>query len=128
MNEFKDQLDATEKEKVTKLVAELREIATKGQAGDASVTAEDVKAKIDETQNASLGLFQRCMRSVPPRARAAMPLRPRRRRRRRKRRLVLLVLVVLVVLVVLIYLDFVLIISYFLQEESDDDMGFGLFD
>ena len=59
MNEFKDQLDATEKEKVTKLVTELREIATKGQAGDASVTAEDVKAKIDETQNASLGLFQK---------------------------------------------------------------------
>lgn len=59
MNEFKDQLDATEKGKVTKLVTELREIATKGQAGDASITAEDVKAKIDETQNASLGLFQK---------------------------------------------------------------------
>ncbi|KAH7902802.1 Hsp70 protein-domain-containing protein, partial [Hygrophoropsis aurantiaca] len=32
MNEFKDQLDATEKDKVTKLVAELREISAKGQA------------------------------------------------------------------------------------------------
>ena len=59
MNEFKDQLDATEKEKVTKLIAELREIAGKGQAGDASVTPEAIKEKIDATQQASLGLFQK---------------------------------------------------------------------
>jgi hypothetical protein len=36
MNEFKDQLDATEKEKLTKHITELREI--KGQAGDAAST------------------------------------------------------------------------------------------
>ena len=59
MNEFKDQLDATEKEKVTKLIAELREIAVKGQAGDASVTADAIREKINETQQASLGLFQK---------------------------------------------------------------------
>lgn len=59
MNEFKDQLDATEKEKVTKLVAELREIAVKGQAADSSVTAESIREKINETQQASLGLFQK---------------------------------------------------------------------
>ncbi|KAG8873430.1 70-kilodalton heat shock protein [Tulasnella sp. 331] len=59
MNEFKDQLDAAEKDKVTKLVAELREIAVKGQAGDATVTAEQIKAAIDATQTASLGLFQK---------------------------------------------------------------------
>ena len=59
MNEFKEQLDATEKEKVEKLVAELRELASKGQAADASITAEVIKAKIDETQQASLGLFQK---------------------------------------------------------------------
>lgn len=59
MNEFKDQLDKAEKEKVEKLVAELREIAVKGQAGDASVTPEQIKAAIDATQNASLGLFQK---------------------------------------------------------------------
>ena len=59
MNEFKDQLDATEKEKVTKLVAELREIAVKGQAADSSVTAENIREKINETQQASLGLFQK---------------------------------------------------------------------
>lgn len=59
MAEFKDQLDATEKEKVTKLIAELRGIAVKGQAGDASVTADSIREKIGETQQASLGLFQK---------------------------------------------------------------------
>ena len=59
MNEFKEQIDATEKEKVEKLVAELRELAVKGQAGDASVTADTIREKISETQNASLGLFQK---------------------------------------------------------------------
>ena len=59
MNEFKDQLDAAEKEKVTKLVEELRALAAKGQSGDASITGEAIKAKIDETQQASLGLFQK---------------------------------------------------------------------
>ena len=59
MNEFKDQIDAAEKEKVTALVAELRELASKGQSGDASIDAEAIKAKIDETQQASLGLFQK---------------------------------------------------------------------
>ncbi|KAK2463099.1 hypothetical protein APHAL10511_004754 [Amanita phalloides] len=59
MNEFKDQLDATEKEKVTKLVAELRELASKGQSGDASITADAIREKINETQQASLGLFQK---------------------------------------------------------------------
>jgi molecular chaperone DnaK len=59
MNEFKDQLDAAEKEKVTKLVTELRELAAKGQAGDGAVTAEQIREKINETQQASLGLFQK---------------------------------------------------------------------
>lgn len=59
MNDFKDQLDASEKEKVTKLVGELRELAAKGQTGDASITADIIREKISETQNASLGLFQK---------------------------------------------------------------------
>ncbi|KAF5380576.1 hypothetical protein D9615_004656 [Tricholomella constricta] len=59
MNEFKDQLDATEKDKVTKLVAELRELALKGQVADATVTADAIREKINETQQASLGLFQK---------------------------------------------------------------------
>jgi molecular chaperone DnaK len=59
MGEFKDQLDDAEKEKVTKLVTELREIASKGQSGDASITADAIREKIAETQTASLGLFQK---------------------------------------------------------------------
>jgi len=59
MNEFKDQLETAEKDKVTKLITELREIAAKGQSGDTSVNAEQIKEKIHETQQASLGLFQK---------------------------------------------------------------------
>ncbi|KAH9976438.1 heat shock protein 70 [Lactifluus volemus] len=59
MNEFKDQLDAGEKDKVTKHITELREIAAKGQAGDGAVTADAIREKINETQQASLGLFQK---------------------------------------------------------------------
>ena len=59
MNEFKDQLDASEKDKVTKHITELREIAAKGQAGDGAVTADAIREKINETQQASLGLFQK---------------------------------------------------------------------
>jgi len=59
MTEFKDQIDATEKDKVAKLVEELRALAAKGQAADPSITAESIKEKIDETQQASLGLFQK---------------------------------------------------------------------
>ncbi|CUA74550.1 molecular chaperone DnaK [Rhizoctonia solani] len=59
MSEFKDQLDAAEQEKVNKLIAELRQLAAKGQAGDASVTGEQIKEAIGATQQASLGLFQK---------------------------------------------------------------------
>ncbi|KZT74017.1 heat shock protein 70 [Daedalea quercina L-15889] len=59
MNEFKEQLDAAEKEKVEKLVAELREVAVKGQAGDTTVSADAIREKMSETQQASLGLFQK---------------------------------------------------------------------
>ena len=59
MNEFKEQLDATEKEKVEKLVGELRALAVKGQAADESVNADIIREKISETQQASLGLFQK---------------------------------------------------------------------
>ncbi|TFY81718.1 hypothetical protein EWM64_g2295 [Hericium alpestre] len=59
MNEFKDQLDASEKDKVSKHLGELRELAAKAQAGDASVTADNIREKINEAQQASLGLFQK---------------------------------------------------------------------
>lgn len=59
LSEFKDQLDASEKEKVEKLVTELRELAVKGQTGDESVNADLIREKLAETQQASLGLFQK---------------------------------------------------------------------
>lgn len=59
MDEFKDQLDAAEKEKVTKHITELREIAARALGGDDSLTAEGIREKINETQQASLGLFQK---------------------------------------------------------------------
>jgi molecular chaperone DnaK len=49
MSEFKDQLDDAEKEKVSKLVTELREFASKGQSGDASISADAIREKIAET-------------------------------------------------------------------------------
>lgn len=59
MEEFKDQLDAAEKEKVTKHMSELREIAARALGGDESLTAEAIREKINATQQASLGLFQK---------------------------------------------------------------------
>jgi molecular chaperone DnaK len=59
MNEFKEQLEASERDKVSKLVTELRELAVKGQAADPGVTAEQIKEAIGKTQQASLGLFQK---------------------------------------------------------------------
>jgi len=59
LSEFKDQVDAAEKEKVMKLIAELRALAVKGQAGDSSVSSDAIREKINETQQASLGLFQK---------------------------------------------------------------------
>lgn len=59
MAEFESQLDAAEREKVKKLLAELREISAKGASGDASVKGEDIKAAMDAAQQASLGLFQK---------------------------------------------------------------------
>jgi len=59
MTEFKDQLEKDEQAKVSKLVQELREIATKGQSGDASITSDQIREAINSTQQASLGLFQK---------------------------------------------------------------------
>lgn len=59
MTEFEAQLDAAEREKVKKLLAELREVAAKGAAGDASVKADDIRQALDAAQQASLGLFQK---------------------------------------------------------------------
>ncbi|KAI9639385.1 heat shock protein [Dioszegia hungarica] len=59
LQEFEAQLDNAEKEKVKGLLEELRELAAKGAAGDASVTSEQIKGAMDAAQTASLGLFQK---------------------------------------------------------------------
>jgi molecular chaperone DnaK len=59
LNEFEAQLDAAEATKVRTLLGELREIAAKGAAGDASVKGDDIKAAMDAAQQASMGLFQK---------------------------------------------------------------------
>lgn len=59
MADFKEQIDATEAAEVTKLVTELREIAAKGQASEAGVTADQIREAINKTQQASLGLFKK---------------------------------------------------------------------
>ncbi|KAF8918192.1 heat shock protein 70 [Mucidula mucida] len=59
LNEFKDQIDKAEAEKVTALIAELRSLSIKGQAADPDVDSETIRTKINETQQASLGLFQK---------------------------------------------------------------------
>lgn len=55
MNDFKEQLDATEAEKIKNLLAELKAII---QQGVDNLTVEQVKGKIDEVQQASLKLFE----------------------------------------------------------------------
>ena len=59
LKEFKEQVDAEEAKKLEEMIAGLRELAIKGQAGDESVTADSLREKINETQQASLSLFQK---------------------------------------------------------------------
>jgi molecular chaperone DnaK len=64
MADFKDQIEKAETDNVVKLVADLRAIAAKGQAGEADVTADAIREQIVKTQEASLGLFAK-VRSGP---------------------------------------------------------------
>ncbi|CCA68670.1 probable SSC1-mitochondrial HSP70 member [Serendipita indica DSM 11827] len=59
IQEHAAQLDSEEKTKLQTLLTELREIAVKGQTGDASVSAEGIKEVMDKAQTASLSLFQK---------------------------------------------------------------------
>ena len=63
MGEFKDQLEAGEREKVTKLIQELLEVASKGQAGDESITPGQHQRGNQHHSAGGLGLFRRCTRT-----------------------------------------------------------------
>ncbi|KAI9322249.1 heat shock protein Hsp70-9 [Dichotomocladium elegans] len=58
LDDFKDQLDQSEADKLRSQMQALREEAAKVQGGDASVQPEAIKAKIDELQQSSLKLFE----------------------------------------------------------------------
>ena len=62
MGEFKDQLDKEEADKVQGLVNELEALASQGISGEGA-SAQDIKNKIDETQQASIGLFKKVYES-----------------------------------------------------------------
>jgi molecular chaperone DnaK len=57
LKEFEDRLDKAEAEKIKEKIASLREIITKSQAGEGTITAAELKEKTDELQTASLTLF-----------------------------------------------------------------------
>lgn len=59
LKEFADRLDKTEVEDIRKKVEELRTMVAQVQAGEGAVTAQQLKEKVDEFQNASLNLFDK---------------------------------------------------------------------
>ncbi|QIX00932.1 hypothetical protein AMS68_006449 [Peltaster fructicola] len=63
LKEFEDRLDKTEADKIREKITELREVIAKSQAGEGSVTAEQLKGKTDELQQASLTLFDKMHRA-----------------------------------------------------------------
>jgi molecular chaperone DnaK len=59
LKDFEDRLDKTEAETIKEKIATLREFVVKNQSGEGTATAEDLKAKTDELQTASLSLFDK---------------------------------------------------------------------
>ncbi|RUS17963.1 heat shock protein 70 family [Endogone sp. FLAS-F59071] len=58
ITDFKDQLDSAEVDKLRSQITSLREAVVKAQMGDSSLGSEDIKAKVDSLQQASLKLFE----------------------------------------------------------------------
>jgi molecular chaperone DnaK len=59
LKDFEDRLDKTEAESIKEKIATLREFVVKSQSGEGAATAEELKAKVDELQTASLTLFDK---------------------------------------------------------------------
>merc|ERR1712230_15258 len=59
LTEFEDKLDKTEAEAIKEKISALREIVAKNQSGEGNLSAEDMKAKIDELQTTALTLFDK---------------------------------------------------------------------
>ncbi|KAI8973449.1 hsp7-like protein [Mycotypha africana] len=58
MDDFKEQLDKAEADKLKEKIDALRAEALKAQSGDVAIKPEDLKAKIDDLQTSSLKLFE----------------------------------------------------------------------
>jgi len=63
LKEFEDKLDKTEADGIREKITSLREFIVKNQTGEGTATAEEIKAKTDELQNASLTLFDKMHRA-----------------------------------------------------------------
>ncbi|KAK0924094.1 Hsp70 ATPase ssc1 [Friedmanniomyces endolithicus] len=63
LKEFEDKLDKSEAEKIKEKITEMREVIAKNQTGEGNLSAEELKAKTDELQNASLTLFDKMHRA-----------------------------------------------------------------
>ncbi|KAJ5368497.1 Heat shock 70 kDa protein [Penicillium cataractarum] len=59
LKDFEDRLDKAEAETIREKIATLREYVAKNQSGEGTATAEELKAKVDELQTASLTLFDK---------------------------------------------------------------------
>ncbi|KAF3166694.1 70-kilodalton heat shock protein [Orbilia oligospora] len=59
MKEFEDRIDKAEAEKIKEKITSLRELVGQSQGGESTVTGEELKAKMDELQMASLTLFDK---------------------------------------------------------------------
>jgi molecular chaperone DnaK len=59
LKEFEDRIDKTEADAIREKITSLREFIAKSQSGEGEVSAEEMKAKTDELQQASLSLFDK---------------------------------------------------------------------
>ncbi|KAK2741565.1 70-kilodalton heat shock protein [Myotisia sp. PD_48] len=59
LKEFQDKIDKTEADQIREKIATLREIVAKSQSGESTITAEELKQKVDDLQTSSLTLFDK---------------------------------------------------------------------
>ncbi|KAM5469115.1 Hsp70 ATPase ssc1 [Microsporum audouinii] len=59
LKEFEDKLDKAEATQISEKIAALREVVAKCQSGESTLSAEELKAKVDDLQTSSLTLFDK---------------------------------------------------------------------
>ncbi|RKF58218.1 Heat shock 70 kDa protein [Erysiphe neolycopersici] len=64
LNEHSEKLDKTEVEQIREKITALRELVSKSQAGEESITSTQLKEKTDELQMASLNMFDKIHKST----------------------------------------------------------------